>query len=116
MVEDQAHHEKSQPLKLAETVGRFVRSKMSKDSKEREAASGADPVPTQSKILPNSDDSRKLFCLIEGDSSVFTVTVPGNCLILELKDFIHQRIINGTNHAIDAKDLALFKVRSVPHS
>jgi hypothetical protein len=97
-------------------MGRFMRSKMSKDSKEREAASGADPVPTQSKILPDSDDSRELVCLIEGDSSVFTVTVPGDCLIHKLKDFIHQKAINGTNHAIHAKDLALFKVRSVPHS
>jgi hypothetical protein len=88
------------------------RATRSKKCKEREL----DPVPTQSKILPDSGDSRERFCLIEGDSSVFAVTVPGDCLILELKDFIHQEAINGTNRAVAAKDLVLFKVRSVPHS
>ena len=96
-------------MSVVSRVSRFVRSKM---SKEREP----DPVLTQSKILPVSGDYRELVCLIEGDSSVFPVTVPGDCLILELKDFIHQKAIHGTNRAAAAQDLVLFKVRSVPHS
>ena len=73
-------------------------------------------VPTQSKILPDLDDSRELVCLIEGDSSVFTVTVPGDCPIFKLKDFIHQKAIHGSKRVAAVQDLVLFKVRSVPHS
>jgi hypothetical protein len=57
------------------------------------------------------DASRSLLCLIEGESTVFLVEPAGNRYIMELKEFIKEKGIKATEHAILAKDLILWKVR-----
>ena len=54
-----------------------------------------------------------LTCLIEGDSSPFFVEPKKDNHIMELKDFIHEKGINPTEHAFLAKDLLLWKVRMI---
>jgi hypothetical protein len=57
------------------------------------------------------DAPRALTCLIEGETSLFRVKPTGSMDILELKDLIHEKGINDTEHAVLAKDLVLWKVR-----
>jgi len=51
----------------------------------------------------------QLHCLIEGESSIITIEVPGNMIISFVKDFIHEKGIN-TVRTIPSKDLSLLKV------
>ena len=53
----------------------------------------------------------KLWCLIDGDKTVFDVVIPMNEYIANLKASIKEQGINVTKHAVDAKDLTLWKVR-----
>jgi hypothetical protein len=57
-------------------------------------------------------DQYKLFCLIEGDSSPFFVTITGRSPIADLKALVHQQAKNGVLRNVDAKDLILLKASS----
>jgi len=54
--------------------------------------------------------ARTLWCLVEGESVPFEVTVSANATIHELKDLISKQGINGTLKGILPKDLLLLKV------
>jgi Crinkler effector protein N-terminal domain len=56
--------------------------------------------------------SRRLRCLVEGDSSPFTVTVALNAEIGDLKEIVHEKGINTAQSLILAKDLVLLKVHN----
>jgi Crinkler effector protein N-terminal domain len=56
-------------------------------------------------------DSLVLWCVINGESTPFDVTVPANSNISQLKERIHQKNKN-TFSDIDAKNLDLWKVGS----
>lgn len=49
---------------------------------------------------------RKLFCLIEGDHSVFQVQIASDESIINLMEAVHQK----ENRMLGAKDLVLLKV------
>jgi len=57
-----------------------------------------------------SDNTRRLRCLIKGDAAVFTVTVPVDKDISDLKELVHKKGENGVLGSVDAKDLVLLKV------
>jgi len=59
-----------------------------------------------------SDDSRELWCLIEGDALI-QVSVPANKPIAILKEFIYVKGQSFVFSGIDAKDLVLFKVSDI---
>lgn len=56
-----------------------------------------------------SDTPRQLYCLIEGESPIFSVEVPGNVSMDYVKELVHKDGI-GTKRAILPKDLVLLKV------
>jgi hypothetical protein len=56
---------------------------------------------------------RALVCLIAGESEVFKVKSTGNIDIMELKDLIRERGKNGVLSSVGAKDLTLWKVRTI---
>ena len=56
--------------------------------------------------------SRRLRCLVEGDSAPFTLTVPLNVEVGDLKEIVHEKGQNGALSGVDAKDLVLLKVRN----
>lgn len=53
--------------------------------------------------------SRRLRCLVEGDSVPFTLTVSDDREIEDLKELIHENQ-DGALSDVDAKDLVLLKV------
>jgi len=58
-----------------------------------------------------ADDTRRtLVCLIEGDSSLFSVKAAGNMPILKLNDLIVEKRQNGVLKNVDAADMRLWKV------
>ena len=62
------------------------------------------------------DAPRALTCLIEGDSSLFPVSVTGDENIMVLKDLIREKRKNGVLSNVDAADLTLWKVRMITAS
>jgi hypothetical protein len=54
----------------------------------------------------------KLWCLIKGTSTVFSVTPSGDTTIDDLKTLIWDRVKNGTLKGTDAVDLTLWKMES----
>jgi hypothetical protein len=54
-----------------------------------------------------------LICLIQGDSSPFMLEPKEDIKVMKLKDLIHEKGINATEHAVLAKDLLLWKVRMI---
>jgi len=74
-------------------------------------------VQTSSKSVlgghpPASDDSSfRLRCLVEGEATVFTVTVSVNDEIGDLKELVLEKRKHGALHSVDAADLVLWKVR-----
>ena len=54
-----------------------------------------------------------LYCLIEGESSLFIVEPKEDVSIVELKELIHEECKNGVLRDIDAKDLTVWKVRMI---
>jgi Crinkler effector protein N-terminal domain len=56
------------------------------------------------------DTARTLWCLVEGDSTVFEVTASANASINRLKELVREKGINVSERAILAKDLVLLKV------
>jgi hypothetical protein len=57
----------------------------------------------------SGDTPRQLYCLIEGESPIFSVEVPGNVSMDYVKELVHKYGI-GTKRAILPKDLVLLKV------
>ena len=53
----------------------------------------------------------KLWCLIDGDKTVFCVVIPMNEDISNLKESIKEKDKNGVLSNVDAKALTLRKVR-----
>ena len=79
--------------------------------KEKGKSRHEDPVPTTSKSVPG-DTVLGLSCLVEGDRSVFRVTVPINSEILELKELVKEKGVD----IPFAKDLVLLKVSHILES
>jgi hypothetical protein len=59
----------------------------------------------------SEDATHTLWCLIEGESTVFSVMAPLNTNINDLKELIRGKGVYGALRGVDAKDLILFKVR-----
>ena len=57
-----------------------------------------------------ANDTRVLFCLIEGDTNPFEVTVSTGKSISFLKEVIQEKRKNGPLRDVDAADLVLWKV------
>jgi hypothetical protein len=58
-----------------------------------------------------AEDSYRIWCLVEGDTTIFPVTTPLSLPIGELKKLIKEEGINDTT--ILAKDLMLWQVRMI---
>ena len=65
---------------------------------------------------PRGDGSRYLNCLIEGESSVFPVTVALDYLIGRLKEDIQSKAAHGTLKSVDAYTLELCKEDTLDES
>ncbi len=52
----------------------------------------------------------QLLCLVEGDSTVFEVTVARHSRVTALKELVHDKGIDATKNTVLAKDLKLWKV------
>jgi len=57
-----------------------------------------------------ANDTRVLFCLIEGDTNLFEVTVSTGESICFLKEVIQEKRKNRLLRDVDAADLVLWKV------
>jgi len=57
-----------------------------------------------------ANDTRVFFCLIEGDTNPFEVTVPTGKSISFLKKVIWEECNNGPLRDINVRDLVLWKV------
>ena len=57
-----------------------------------------------------ADDTRVLFCIIQGDTNLFEVTVSTGKSISFLKEVIQKKRKNGALRDVDAADLVLWKV------
>ena len=57
-----------------------------------------------------SDTSYNLWCFVQGDDEAFSVTVPSDMLISDLKGRIKAKKEN-TLRSVDASNLILWKVR-----
>ena len=55
----------------------------------------------------------ELWCLVEGDGAAFSVIVPTNTSVSQLKELIRDKAKTGTLRDVDAKDLALWKVSTL---
>jgi len=60
--------------------------------------------------VSSQDGSRRLNCLIEGESIVFVVTVGGDCVISDLKERIQGKRALGPLKGVDPHSLKLWKV------
>jgi hypothetical protein len=67
-------------------------------------------TPTLISVMAMTSDTRALWCLIEGDSTLFEVTAPVTASIHRLKQLIHEERKNGVLRKVDASDLVLWKV------
>ena len=56
------------------------------------------------------DTVRALWCLVQGDSTPFKVTIRTNNDINDLKELVHDKGIDATKNTVLAKDLKLWKV------
>jgi hypothetical protein len=85
------------------------------------------PVPAQTSIQPQAttssiasahnpaaamadDTIRTLWCLVEGESMVFEVTVSANASINRLKTLVQEKKDKGSLRDVNAADLVLLKV------
>jgi hypothetical protein len=68
-------------------------------------------LSTKLSLTKMSDETYVLFCLIEGDSDVFSVTTSPTTPIAELKKLIKEEGID--DNTILAKHLTLWKVRMI---
>ncbi|KAM6493831.1 hypothetical protein JOM56_010192 [Amanita muscaria] len=63
--------------------------------------------PVHQSRLPSQDGSRRLNCLIEGESIVFPVTMGHDCEVSQLKEAIQSRRKNTISKDVDSDTLAL---------
>jgi hypothetical protein len=62
--------------------------------------------------MPAIDDTvRILYCLLDGEATVFQVKLQADDILLELKDVIHERGKIGTIFNVDSNNLSVWKVR-----
>jgi hypothetical protein len=66
--------------------------------------------------VPSQDGSRRLNCLIEGESIVFPVTVGRDCVVSDLKETIQGKRAMSTLKDIDPNLLELWKVSVIDES
>jgi hypothetical protein len=88
----------------------------SKKGKGREVSKSVPAQTTSQVLLGEHSDSRRLFCLVEGEAPPFIVAAPTNGNIDDLNQFVYKRGISGAEHSILAKDLVLLKVSPILHS
>jgi len=62
------------------------------------------------------DGSRRLNCLIEGDSNVFLVTVERDCVVSDLKEEIQRKRALDTLNNVGPHTLELYKVSAIDES
>jgi hypothetical protein len=85
----------------------------SKDGKRKQssmpttATSSKDASMSQLPSSANGD--LQLLCLIRGQSIVFPITAPRNCLVANLKELVHVKGFERSSDTL-AKDLVLWKV------
>jgi hypothetical protein len=58
-----------------------------------------------------TDATYRIWCLVEGENTLFPVIASPALSIGELKDLIKEKGKNGVLNSTDAKDLNLWKVR-----
>ena len=64
--------------------------------------------------IPMADDAiHALFCLIEGQSSVFKIKPTGNMQIYDLRALIKEKKKDSVLSGVDPDDLTLWKVMSL---
>jgi hypothetical protein len=68
-------------------------------------------LPRTTSAVEMTDTMYQLWCLVEGDDTLFPIIAPSTTSIGVLKDMIKEKGINPTEHAVDAKGLTLWKVR-----
>jgi Crinkler effector protein N-terminal domain len=66
--------------------------------------------------VPSQDGSRKLNCLIEGETVVFPVTAERDWVVGELKEAIQSKRALGTLNGVDPHTLELWKVSAIYES
>ena len=66
--------------------------------------------------VPSQDGSRRVNCLIEGESIVFPVTVGRDWVVGELKEAIQSKRVLGTLKDVDPHTLELWKVSAIDES
>ena len=66
--------------------------------------------------VPSQDGSRRLNCLIEGESIVFPVTVGHDCVVGELKEKIQEKRAMDTLKDVGPHTLELWKVSTINES
>jgi hypothetical protein len=58
-----------------------------------------------------SDETYLIWCLVEGDGTLFPVVDSLRKTVIELKELIKEKCKNGVLKNVDATDLTLWKVR-----
>jgi hypothetical protein len=66
--------------------------------------------------VPIQDGSRRLYCLIEGESIIFLVTIGRDCVVSELKQEIQRERALDTLKNVDPHILELWKVSAIDES
>ena len=66
--------------------------------------------------VPSQDGSRRLNCLIEGESIVFPVTAGYDCVVGELKKKIQEKRTMDTLKGVGPHTLELWKVSAIDES
>ena len=66
--------------------------------------------------VPSQDGSRRLNCLIEGESIVFSVTVGRHCVVSDLKEEIQKKRAMDTLKDVDLHTLELWMVSGIDES
>jgi len=66
--------------------------------------------------VPSQDGSRRLNCLIEGESNVFLVTVERDCVVSDLKEKIQMKRALDSLRNVGPHTLELWKVSAIDDS
>ena len=74
------------------------------------------PTTMSATSIPSQDGSRRLNCLMEGESIIFLVTMGRDCVVSELKERIQGKRAMSTLKNIDPNLLELWKVSAINES
>ena len=78
------------------------------------------PSRPASSSVPSAHETngsnRKLWCLVQGDSTPFMVTTPSNNRTFELQQLVYNQKDKDVLQDVNASDLALWKVSSFQKS